>query len=95
MIDDLETAFEAVPKDEFLAFERIAAPLHPRADLCAFLLIDKLAPKKGDIIGGAGHDEIWLGADLDALAANATEEDILTLVRCGVRWADDGLAMFV
>ena len=97
MIEDLKEAFAAIPEDEFLEFKRVKAPFSFRPDLCAFIILDKLAPSDRDIIGGAEHDEIWLDVDLEKLSAAATEDDILTLVRCGVRWDDDcdGLAMFV
>jgi len=97
MIQALKEAFEAVHEDEFLEFKRIKAPFSFRPDLCAFIILDKLAPSERDIVDGAEHDEIWLDVDLEKLSAAATEDDILTLVRCGVRWDDDSdcLAMFV
>ena len=47
-------------------------------------------------IRAAEHDEFWLNVDCDKLAEVATEQDIITLTRCGVRYdADnDSLAMF-
>lgn len=91
---DLEETFEKY-EDEYLEFDRVKNKLHPRPDLCAFLLLDKLLPNDGcDMVCGAGHDEIYLDADTDKLAEVATEEDILTLTRCGVRYETDGLAMF-
>lgn len=82
---------------EFLQFDKVPSErrLSERPDLCAFLLLNKLAPGAHDIIQGAEHDEIWLDVDLDMLTANATEDDVLTLVRCGVRMSDERLAMFV
>jgi hypothetical protein len=95
LIKDLKASFEAVPKEEFLQFERVKAPFSFRRDLCAFIFLEKLAPSDRNIVFAAEHDEIWLDVDLEKLSAAATEDDILTLVRCGVRWDDDGLAMFV
>ena len=93
---DLNSAFEKFD-DEYLEFGRVVSPLHARPDISAFLLIDKLVPRAGkDIISAAEHDEFFIDCDCDELAKAATEEDILTLVRCGVRY-DDGcecLAMF-
>jgi hypothetical protein len=82
---------------ELLEFSRIENPLSKRPDLCAFLLLDKLVPGNRDIVGDAGHDEIGLDVDLEALAEAATEEDIITLIRCGVRYdeEDNWLQMFV
>ena len=94
MIDNLETTFEKYA-DDYSQFEKIEKPLHRRRDIAAYLLLDKLAPN-GDypIVSDASHDEIWLDVDPDKLAHTATKEDILYLVRCGVRYADDCLGMF-
>ena len=93
--EDLEKVFEDKSDDEILEFTRVANKLHPRRDICAFLLLDKLVPQvEIDIVSGADHDEIYLETDVDDLAKVATEEDITTLLRCGVRLDDDGLMMF-
>lgn len=95
---DLKAAFDAASEaGEYIKFERVEDKLHPRPDLCAFLLLHKLAPGEGegrDMICAAEHDVIYLDVDLEELAANATEADIVTLVRCGVRYGSDGLEMF-
>ena len=78
-------------------FAKIANPLHQRPDICAFLLLDQLAPSKYknyDMIVAAEHDQIWLDADIDELAKNATEDDIITLRRCGVFIDDEHVSMF-
>lgn len=93
---ELQAMFEK-HEDEYLEFSRVEEKLHPRPDLCAFLLLDSLLPGAGDMVCAAEHEEIYLDVDCDLLADVATEADILTLVRCGVRY-DDGrkrLAMFV
>lgn len=80
--------FKAIPEERRLS---------KRPDLCAFLLLDKLAPEtSGDIVCAAEHDKIYLEVDMEKLAVNATREDILTLVRCGVfiDQEDSGLVMF-
>lgn len=93
---DIKSVFEKFD-DDYIQFERIEKPLHPRPDLCAFLLLDQLLPGGRDMVCAAEHDEIWLDVDCDALATVATETDILTLVRCGVRYDDDieALCMYV
>lgn len=95
---DLEAAFEAADK-EFLKFDRIENPLHPRPDICAFLKLHELVPAHPDrdMVAAAEHDEIYLEVDAEALAAVATQEDIIYLHRCGVRFSSevDSLAMFV
>lgn len=82
---DIAAAFEEAD-GEFLRFERIENPPSNRADLCAFLLLDKLLPEKGDIVSAAEHDEIYLAVDCDELAKVSTQEDIIYLRRCGVRY---------
>jgi len=87
---DLEQVFEKYD-DEYSKFDSIENKLHSRPDICAFLLLDKLVPGAGkDMVSAAEHDEIYLDVDCEALAAVATEEDIQTLARCGVRY-DEGL----
>lgn len=82
---------------EYIKFDRIENPPYPRPDLCAFIKLHELCGGKGDAVTAAEHDEIYLGFDLEALASNATDADIIYLQRCGVRvdeWGE-GLAMFV
>lgn len=93
----LKDVFNKLSKtDEYSKFSRIENPLHPtKADIAAFLLLDKLIPDKSGIIGGATHELIWLSTDIDKLAEVATEEDILYLYRCGVRLGEyDSLEMY-
>jgi hypothetical protein len=95
---DLKEAFDAA-ETEFLKFDRIEKPLHPRPDICAFLKLHELVPMKPDrdMVAAAEHDEIYLEVEPDALAEVATQEDIVYLHRCGVRLSSetDSLAMFV
>ena len=93
---DLEATFDR-HSDDFLKFDRVENKLHSRPDLCAFLLLDKLLPNAGrDMVCAAEHDEIFLDADCEKLAEVVTDDDILTLTRCGVRYDSDtdSLAMF-
>jgi hypothetical protein len=93
---DINCAFNNYD-DDYLKFERVVDKLHPRPDICAFLLLDKILPNDGfDMVCGAEHDEIYLDVDCERLAEVATEEDVLTLVRCGVHYDEetDSLAMF-
>jgi len=94
---DLESLFEK-HEAEYLKFDREQNPKHPRPDVCAFLLLHELAPRKTGrgMIEAAEHDEIWLDADVDEVAAKATEQEIVTLIRCGVRYDSENhlFAMF-
>jgi len=94
---DLEEVWDKYD-DEYLNFKAVENPLHNRPDIAAFLLLDKLVPtnNSSDMVCAASHDEIFLDTDVSNLAKVATEEDILTLIRCGVRLVGgDYLAMFV
>ena len=94
---DIKATFDKYDA-EYLNFDRVENKLHSRPDICAFLLLDKLQPSDGrDMVCAAVYDEIFLDADCDKMAEVATEEDILTLTRCGVRYDTEtnGLAMFV
>lgn len=83
--------------DEFLKFDRVQNKASNRADLHAFILLDKLVPGKHDIVCSAEHDEIWLDVSPEDLSKVATEEQIIELIRCGVRYdrGTDSLALFV
>ena len=96
-LEKMAELFEKFGNSEYIKFARVENKLHERPDLCAFILLDKLVPGAGrDMIAGAEHDEIYLDVDPRKLAEVATEADVLTLVRCGVRYeiGGDGLAMF-
>lgn len=70
--------------------------LHHRPDLNAFLLLDKLCQTRveRDMVSSASHDEIYLDVTPVDLNGLATREDILDLVRCGVRYSEDSFCMF-
>ena len=98
---DLKAIF-AKHADEYAAFERVVNRRHPRPDLCAFLMLHDLAPRD-PVLGGyvrqmvqaAKHDELCLDTDIDLLATNATEDDIVTLIRCGISFNGEWLSMLV
>jgi hypothetical protein len=83
--------------DEFLKFDRVTNKRSRRADLHAFILLDELLPGKSGIVGAAEHDEIFLDINPEELAAKVTQEQLVELSRCGVRYdsGSDSLAMFV
>ena len=83
--------------EEFLEFDRVIHPLSKRPDLCAFMLLESLVPAADDIVAAAEHDEIFLSVKVDELNKAVTDEQLLTLVRCGVRYDSsyDCLSMFV
>ena len=79
--------------DEFLKFDRVQNKTSNRADLHAFNLLDKLVPGDCDIVSSAEHDEIWLDVTPEQLSKVATDEQIIELIRCGVRY-DIGTGSF-
>jgi len=65
-----------------------------RPDLHAFMLLDELFPGTMEIIAGAAHDEIFLGIYEEQIAL-LTDDQIIELIKCGVRYGEDCLCMFV
>lgn len=92
-IDELEGLFKK-HHGEFLKYEKLAPGSTKRRDLRAFILLDKLVPDTGAIISAAEHDEYWLDTDLAKLAEVITEDQVIELLRCGVRYTDCGLGLF-
>lgn len=80
---DVKEMFDSYD-EEFIKFDRIESPLHPRPDVCAFLLLHNLCPGSGSMIVAAEHDIFFLDIDMEDLTETATEDDIITLLRCGV-----------
>jgi hypothetical protein len=101
-VEELAEAFEA-NREEYLKFGRIdklppqSAVFGSRPDLYAFMLLDCLVPGTSDMISSATHDEIYLAVSTEELAAAATLEQVITLIRCGVRYDQytESLCMFV
>lgn len=82
---------------EFLKFDRVQNKLSTRPDIHAFILLNNLFPKGRDIVCAAEHDEIFLDVEVEELAKVVTEDQMVDLIRCGVRYdsSSDSLAMFV
>ncbi len=82
---------------EFLNFDAVEKKLSNRADLHAFLLLEKLVPGYRDMVCAAEHDQIYLDTDVEKLVEVASESQIIELIRCGVMLDSEteGLTMFV
>jgi hypothetical protein len=95
---NLKKAF-AKYENDYVQFSEIENPPHPCPDVCAFLRLNMLVqPVPGiDMISCAEHDQVWLATSTEALAAVATEADVLYLARCGVMYDEESesLSMFV
>lgn len=98
--NQLEEFFEK-HSDEFVEFERIQNPKHTRPDLCAMLIISEiqsrysLEKRFSKMVSWSGHDEIYLDVDVEEISEYITEEEIIDLIRCGVRLEESNFAMFV
>ncbi len=90
---NIEEIFEK-HNNEFLEFDRVENKRSNRPDLHAFILLDELFPGDRDLISSAEHDEIWLDITTEDIG-NLTEDQIIELVRCGVRYDEEALCMFV
>lgn len=80
---------------EFCKWENIPPErrLHPRrADLNALLLLDQLDDREEAatrrMVNGASYDAFWVVADPETVARNATREQVIDLIRCGVSLDD-------
>lgn len=96
-LDELAALFEK-HENEYLEFKPMPPQrLCERRDLCAFILLHQLVPGTNDMVSAGEHDQIWLDVSAEALAAVAMEDDVLTLIRCGVMYDEetDSLSMFV
>lgn len=96
-VEEMVTILANCSDDEYGEFERVKQKWSQRPDMHAFLLLNMLVPGTEDIIECAQNDEIWLAVDPEKLAAVVTREQLIDLVRCGVRWdgSCDSFAMFV
>lgn len=93
---DIKALFQqAEDAGETGEFQRVRNKLSARPDLCAFLLLDSLVPSSKRLISVVHDDEIFFEADVNDLARSAiTPEQVVDLVRCGVRCQGDSLRMF-
>lgn len=93
---EIYAIYEEISDEEFLKFDRVNPKRSRRSDLHAFLLLDELMPSDRDMVSDAAHDEIWLEVDLGRLAEIITRDQLIELVRCGVRFDSEteSFAMF-
>lgn len=90
-IDAMAATFEKYSETDYIKFERVERKRYHRPDINGFMLLDELLPTthRGDMVCGASHDEIYLDADAGEIALKITDEQILELVRCGIRYDAD------
>ena len=93
--DELAQKFETLPA---LRFSNLTEKLSKRADLHAFLLLEKILPDRettSDFICSAQPDQFYLNVDLHDLAKVITDYQIRELSGCGVFVDEESLSMFV
>jgi len=96
-LEKVEELFEFW-NDQYGEFDLIENKFSKKRDLHAFILLDKLFPDlDDDIVGSTGHEEFYIGIDMEDFAKVATEEIIIDLLRCGVLYdeSDECLMMMV
>lgn len=84
---------------EYHKFDRVLNKRHPAADIHVFLLLYELCPPKNPgvisgIISAVGYEEFWIATDAEEFAEKATEEHVIELIRCGVRYSEGGFCMW-
>ena len=92
----MQDRWRRVSGDEYMKFDRVEAKLSRRADLHAFMRLDELFPEGGDcmdLICSAADDEYWLDVT-DVQIESLTDDQIIELARCGVRYYGEGLCLF-
>lgn len=91
--ETLESLFEK-HSGEYLKFAKVQNKRSNRADLHAFMLLDSLVSGKEDIVSSSHHDYFWLSINIHDLAQVITEEQVIELIRCGVRFDGECFKMF-
>jgi len=91
---NLEKLFEK-HDDEYLKFDRIKDKFHTRPDMHAFSLLNNLAVSTANMVSDAEHDKIYLDVNPDDVVEIIPEEQVIDLIRCGVRLDDSSFCMFI
>jgi hypothetical protein len=76
-------------------FDKVINPLSTKATMNAIMMLDRFSPSGP--IGGADHDVIFLGVDLNEMIANVDFNFLIDLYRSGVLASSeyDCLMMYV
>ncbi len=85
--------------EQYLQFNQIPdyAKKSQRPDLCAFIYLNEGLPtveRSLYVIDSAGHDKVYLGWNRASLS-HLTEEDVIYLLRCSIRFNGNALYMLV
>lgn len=97
---NIEQRFEQY-EDEYLNYRVDPNLLYKRHDVIVINVIDNLIPAQNecspDLIVSASRDEIFFGIDAEKFSDIVTDDQLILLIRCGLRY-DGGrgcLCMFV
>lgn len=95
--EEMEELWEKHMDKEFLKFDLVQNKQSQCPDIHAFLLLESLAHQNRDMVSAAEHDEIYLSVEPELLSKVVTEDQIVELIRCGVRYDAhyESLCMFV
>jgi hypothetical protein len=70
-----------------------------RNDLHVMMVLDELlyddAYSDRDMVSHVRHEEMFFAVDADRVFELASEEKLQNLIRCGLRYSDGSLCMFV
>jgi len=93
---NIEELFEKY-EDEFLNYRVDPSLEKIRKDFTIFKMLNDKFPSHKDLISGSGHEEIFLDVDPKELLSVFTEEEIVKMIRCGLRFSSeyDCLCMYV
>lgn len=95
--DELQVRFEALGEQHScLDFEKIPENerLHPNYELCGLLKVYSLLKNKADFSLHSEHDILYICYGDIEMFHPLSDEDIIYMLRCGIRYEDEGLAMF-
>lgn len=91
-MESINKRWERLASNEYLLFSEIKEKFSHRADVHAFILLDRLFPaqkgKQFDLISATEHDEIYLDISTEQIE-KLSDEKIIELSRCGVRYSNE------
>lgn len=74
--------------DEYLQFDRIENKRSKKPDVHAFMLLDELVDGNQRLLSEHGDYELYLSPNVEELNKVITDDQILELVRCGIRYCE-------
>ena len=81
--------------EENLDFDSIKQKFSQRDDVHALVLLDRLLPGNGELIGKTDYYGFYLDIEPEELNAIITDEQIKELLACGVSYFEDRDALYM